>query len=59
MDKTNNYIDINVVDKLDDRVNFIIKCDDQVQLEKLMNLLEVKKRNVTYEDVINKLIKDS
>ena len=59
MDKTNNYIDINVVDKLDDRVNFIIKCDDQVQLEKLMNLLEVKKRNVTYEDIINKLIKDS
>lgn len=53
------YIDVKFVDKLDDRVNFIIKCDNQAQLQILMDSLGVTKKSVTYADIANKLIENS
>ena len=53
------YHDIKRITKIDTRVNFIIKCDDETQLTALKQLLSVNKKMVTYDEFINQLSKNS
>lgn len=49
-----HFDDIKVVEKLDTRVNFIIKCEDEAQLNHLKKLMETNKRGCNFEEFINK-----
>lgn len=53
------YHDIKLIDKIDTRVNFIIKCDDESQLDALKQQLNTKKRLLSYDEFINQFGKDS
>lgn len=53
----NPFNDIKIVTKLDTRVNFIIKCENDEELFFLMSKIGVNKRSITfkeYESNINK-----
>ncbi len=48
--QTQLFNDIKLVEKLDTRVNFIIKCENDIELKKLMNKIGVKKRSITFKE---------
>jgi len=54
-----NFIGIKPIVDVDTRVNFIIKCADQQELNSLMEILNVKKKGVLFEDVIDQLKQNS
>lgn len=55
----NNYHDIKLIEKVDTRVNFIIKCESEQELSQLLNIFNTKKKMITYGHAVNQLCKDS
>lgn len=48
----NEIVDFKFVSKVDTRQNFIIKCDDQEEFEKLCNLLQSKSKVISFEKFV-------
>lgn len=48
----NEIVDFKFVSKVDTRQNFIIKCDDQEEFDKLCNLLQSKSKVISFEKFV-------
>lgn len=44
------FIDIKLIDKVDERVNFIIKCENESELEELKQILKSNKRMIPFSE---------
>lgn len=44
------FYDIQLIEKLDTRVNFLIKCESSEELEQVQKILSVSKRYITFAD---------
>lgn len=49
---SNNIIDFKFVSKVDTRQNFIIKCDDHEEFDKLCKILQSKSKVISFEKFI-------
>lgn len=52
------FHDIKLIEQVDTRINFIIKCENQDELMKLCKIFNTKSRNISYDYAINQLGKD-
>lgn len=48
------FYDIKLIQQVDTRVNFIIKCENQDELEIIQSIINTKAKGVTGENFINK-----
>ena len=46
----NPFIDIKLIDKVDERVNFIIKCENEEELSELKKILYLNKKMITFSE---------
>ena len=47
------FHDIKVIEKVNTQENFIIKCDDALQIEELKRIFKCKAKKITYEQFIS------
>lgn len=57
MSQKSSYKDIKIIpdSEVDERVNFIIKCENQTELLKLLDYFEIKGKQTTFKKIRAKL----
>lgn len=44
------FIDIKLVEKVDERVNFIVKCENEEELEELKQMIKSNKKMILFSE---------